>query len=129
MRLFKTKWFARFARKEKIEDAVLCEAIARAEKGLIDADLGGGLIKQRVARLGAGKPGGFRTVIAYRAGQKAFFIYGFAKSNQENFTPVELGAFQEVALTLFRMSDAEIALEIERGKQMEIVWNDEDIQK
>jgi hypothetical protein len=127
MRIFKTKWFVRFARKEKIENVVLCEAMARAEKGLIDADLGGGLIKQRIARPGAGKSGGFRTVVAYRAGEKAFFIYGFAKSTQENLTPVELGAFQEVALTLFGMSDAEIALEIKRGKQMEIMWNDEDL--
>ena len=52
MRVFKTRWFARFARQEKIADASLREAIARAEHGLVDADLGGGLIKQRVARQG-----------------------------------------------------------------------------
>jgi len=58
MRAFKTKWFARFARKEKIADATLVAAIERAERELIDADLGGGLIKQRVARQGKGRSGG-----------------------------------------------------------------------
>ena len=50
MRVFKTKEFVRFARKEKVGDGDLCAAIERAERGLIDAALGGGLIKQRIAR-------------------------------------------------------------------------------
>jgi hypothetical protein len=66
MQVFLTKWIARFARREKISSASLCEAIARAERGLIDADLGGGLIKQRVARAGKGRSGGYRTILAYR---------------------------------------------------------------
>ena len=57
MKLFKNAWFERFARKQKLDDAVLREAIQRAEQGLIDADLGGGVIKQRVARPGQGKSG------------------------------------------------------------------------
>jgi hypothetical protein len=64
MQVFKTKWFARFARNERIGAASLLEAIQRAERGLIDADLGGGLIKQRVARQGKGRSGGYRAVIA-----------------------------------------------------------------
>jgi len=67
LRIFKTKSFVRFARRERISDASLCEAIRRAERGLIDADLGGGVIKQRVARAGQGRSGGFRVLIAYRA--------------------------------------------------------------
>ena len=62
-RIFKTRWFERFARKEKIRNAVLLDAVARAEKGQLDADLGGGVIKQRVARPGQGKSGGYRTII------------------------------------------------------------------
>jgi hypothetical protein len=58
MQIFKTRWLARFARHERITDVSLREAIARAERGLIDADLGGGLIKQRVARQGQGRSGG-----------------------------------------------------------------------
>jgi len=64
LRIFRTKGFGRFQRKDDIDDAALREAIARAERGLIDANLGHGLIKQRVARRGEGKRGGFRTIIA-----------------------------------------------------------------
>jgi len=66
VRVFKGVWFAKFARKQRISNAALCEAVARAEAGLIDADLGGGVIKQRVARPGAGRSGGYRTVIFFR---------------------------------------------------------------
>jgi len=60
MRIFKNKPFTRFARKAGLDDPTLCEAIANVERGLIDADLGGSVIKQRIARLGKGKSGGFR---------------------------------------------------------------------
>jgi hypothetical protein len=95
MQVFKTRWFARFARQELILDATLLEAIARAEGGLIDADLGGGLIKQRVARQGRGRSGGYRTIIAYRTGGKAFFLHGFAKSDRDNIGEDELIAWKK----------------------------------
>jgi hypothetical protein len=66
VRVFKNKAFVRFARKAEIGDAALCEAIRDAERGLIAANLGGGVIKQRVARPGQGKSGGFRTLIVFR---------------------------------------------------------------
>lgn len=84
MRIFKTKWIARFVRRERIDDEGLKEAIARAERGIIDADLGGGLIKQRVARPGQGRSGGFRMIVAYRTEDLAFFLYGFAKNERDN---------------------------------------------
>ena len=74
MRIFKNAWFERFARKQNISDKAIAQAIERAEQGLIDADLGGGVIKQRVARPGQGKSGGFRTVILYRTTERAFFV-------------------------------------------------------
>ncbi len=86
LRIFRTKHFARFQRKERIDDAALCDAICRAERGLIDADLGHGLIKQRVARRAEGKSGGYRTIIAYRAGIRSVFLYGFAKNRQANIS-------------------------------------------
>ena len=129
MRIFKTKWFDRFARQENIGDAALRGAVERAERGLIDADLGGGLIKQRVARPGAGKSGGYRTIISYRTASKAIFIFGFAKSGQENLSAVELAAFREVSEALLRLSDLEIASEIKRGRQAEIEWNDKNLQE
>jgi hypothetical protein len=83
-RVFKTKWFERFARKERIRNLVLLDAIERAEKGQVDADLGGGVIKQRIARPEQGKSGGYRTIIFFRRGALAVFAYGFAKSDREN---------------------------------------------
>ncbi len=84
MRIFKTRWFARFARQEGLPDDSLLEAIQRAERGLVDADLGGGLIKQRLARQGQGRSGGYRVIIAYRAKGRAIFLFGFAKNELEN---------------------------------------------
>lgn len=83
-RVYKAKPIARFQRRERISDETLCLALADARGGLVEADLGGGLIKQRVARPGAGKRGGYRTVIAYRRGARAFFLLGFAKSTRAN---------------------------------------------
>ena len=84
MRIFKNKTFTRFARKAGIDDASLCKAVRDADQGLLDADLGGGVIKQRVARSGAGKSGGFRTLILFRIGTLAFFVHGFAKNERDN---------------------------------------------
>ncbi len=81
MRVFKNKPFARFARKAGLTDSALMKAVAEAERGLVDAVLGGGVIKQRVAREGGGKSGGFPTIILFRLGEMAFFVHGFAKSD------------------------------------------------
>jgi hypothetical protein len=74
MQILKNKPFARFARKADLNDVALCKAIASAQRGLIDADLGGGVIKQRIARPGRGKSGGFRAVILFKAGERAVFV-------------------------------------------------------
>ena len=105
MRVYKTKPFARFQRRERISAAALCTAILDAEAGLIEADLGGGLIKQRVARAGAGKRGGYRTVIAYRKGRRAFFLLGFAKSARANIDDDELAALKRRAAGLLASAD------------------------
>ena len=78
VRIFKSRWFQRFARKEGIPDAVICDAVARAEKGQIDADLGGEVIKQRIARPGQGKSKGYRVVVFFRRGVRSSFVYGFS---------------------------------------------------
>ena len=84
MRVFKNKWFAKFASKEGISDEKLTQAIRETEAGNIDADYGGGVIKQRIARPQEGKSGGYRSIILYRKEDKAFFVYGFAKNVMEN---------------------------------------------
>ena len=129
MRVFKSKWFAKFARKEGIADRELCGAVDRAARGLIDADLGGGLIKQRVARQGAGKSGGYRTVLAYRSGASAFFVFGFAKSDRENLDAVELLAFREIAGQLLKLDEAGIADQLALGQHMEIVCDGQELQE
>jgi DNA-binding transcriptional regulator YiaG len=90
VRIFKTKWLARFARREGIAHKSLREAIERAERGMIDADLGCGLIKQRVARQGQGRSGGYRMIVAFRAKLRSVFLFGFAKNERENIEPDEL---------------------------------------
>jgi hypothetical protein len=103
----------------------LQEAIARAERGLIDADLGGGLIKQRVARSGKGRSGGYRTIVAYRRGSKAIFLYGFAKSARENLNQDDLQSVREIA-TIWLPADArQIAEGIKEGELEEITFESE----
>jgi hypothetical protein len=120
MRVFKTRPFGRFARSEDISDDALREAVARAHAGRIDADLGGGVIKQRVARPGQGKSGGFRTVILFRRNARAFFVYGFAKSDRDNIQTDELKAFRKLAGELFRIDDRALAAALANGTITEI---------
>ncbi len=126
MHVFKTKWLARFARRERIADKSLSEAIERAERGLIDADLGGGLIKQRVAREGKGRSGGYRMMVAYRAQGRAVFLYAFAKNERDNIDPDELLSLREIAEDWLAADADKIALAVEDGALQE-VRDDEDI--
>ena len=96
MRIFKTKLLARFATREHLGDAGLVAAIRDAKNGLLGADLGGGIIKQRVARAGKGKRGGYRMLIAFRSGDRAIFLYGFAKSDRDNIDAAELLSLREI---------------------------------
>ena len=123
MRIFKNRWFVRFARKEKIGDAALCDAIRRAEMGLIDADLGGGLIKQRVARPGEGRSGGYRSIIVYRAGSSAFFVFGFAKSGRENLNAAETAGFKDLAAMLLPLDGTKLAEQVAFGELTEVFCN------
>jgi hypothetical protein len=97
LRVFKTRWFTRFTRGERISDARLSEAVHRVERGLVDADLGGGVIKQRVARPGQGRSGGYRVLIAYRPKTRSVFLFGFAKSARGNVEEDELDTARETA--------------------------------
>lgn len=120
MRILKNRWFAKFTHKQEITDTVLIGAIRRAEAGLIDADLGGGVIKQRVARQGAGKSGGYRTIILFRAAERSVFVFGFAKSGQANLTPRELREFRDAAAITLAFTDSQIKAEIDAGHLIEV---------
>ncbi len=97
--VYKNKPFARFAKKAKITDADLWKAAVQANEGIIDADLGGGVIKQRIARRGEGKSGGLRTIILFRKGDRAVYVFGFEKKDMANISPNDLVAFREYAAT------------------------------
>ena len=125
MRIFKTKWLARFARREGIDDRSLREAIERAEQGLIDADLGGGLIKQRVARPGRGRSGGYRMIVGYRVKDRAVFLLGFAKNERENIEDNELLSLRETAERWLAADTARIQKELELGNLQEINHDEE----
>ena len=121
MRVFKNTWFQRFARKERIADAALCDAVARAEKGQIDADLGGSVLKQRVARPGAGRSGGYRVILLFRSGDRALFAYGFAKSDRGNIGDDELAAFRQLAAEVLALSEVQLDALVGMGRFMEVV--------
>ena len=125
MRIFKLKAFARFQRRERIADIALSKAIGNAEAGIIDADLGGGLIKQRVARPGQGKSGGFRTVIAYRHGIRAVFMFGFAKSERANLDDDELAYWRQIGRDYLALNEKSVEAAIVAAELTEVDNGDE----
>jgi hypothetical protein len=129
VRVFVTKQFNRFARSERMSDAKLCEAIERAEGGLVDADLGGGLIKQRVARPGQGRSGGFRTVIAYRRLGRAVFLYGFAKNERDNIDADDLARLKKLAAVYLGATMPELETWCEEGELKEVTCDGEEVSK
>ena len=120
MRIFKTKAFTRFAEKAGIPVAALCRAVTDAERGLVAADLGGEVIKQRIARPGQGKSGGFRTLIVFRAGTRAIFVHGFAKNEKDNIEKDELVALKKLAAELLDYDDKTLARVVASGVLLEV---------
>jgi len=121
LRVFKNAWFGRFARKERISADALWEAVERAENGLVDADLGGGVIKQRIARPGAGKSKGYRSIVLYKQGERAFFVYGFPKSDLDNIRDDEEEQFKRAAKLILALTDEQIRQLIENGQFEEVM--------
>ena len=120
MKIYKTKEFARFARREHISDSRLIDAANRAKRSLIDADLGGGLIKQRVARQGEGRGGGYRTLMAFRTGTRIVFLYGFAKSERDNIGPDELVYWRRIATAALTLDEKLLRSMLNQRELMEV---------
>lgn len=118
--VYKSKAFARFARKARISDRDLWASAQLANQGAIDADLGGGVIKQRIARAGEGKSGGSRSIILFRAGSRAVFVYGFEKKERANIRQDELEAFRELAKVVLGYTESEIAQRVKDGAFIEL---------
>ena len=94
--------------------------MARAEKGQIDAGLGGEVIKQRIARPGRGKSKGYRTIILFRRGARAFFMYGFSKSQRANLNDDEEQQFREAAKIVLPLTEKQLTELLKRGDFVEV---------
>ena len=104
MAVYKTRWFDRWARKEELSTASLCAAVNEMSEGLIDADLGGGLVKKRIGRLGQGKSGGYRTLVATNKGNRWVFVFGFPKNERSNIDKDETEALKKLAAHLLSLT-------------------------
>lgn len=120
LRIFKTKWFDKFASKNSINDLTLIEAVERAKNGLIDADLGSGVIKQRIARKGQGKSGGYRSIIIINYKDRAFFVFGFPKNERDNLRQDEVEEYRGMAQSLLLTTERDLSKLLDRGKFVEV---------
>lgn len=119
-RVFKTRHFSRWMRKTELTDQALCLAVVEMVRGLIDADLGAGVVKKRIALPGRGKSGGARTLLATNKGNRWFFLFGFEKNERANVADDELAALQELAKELLTRSFAELDTAVADGTLLEI---------
>ena len=119
-RVFKTRHFNRWMRKSGVSDGTLCQAVEEMARGLIDADLGGGLVKKRVGLPGRGKRGGARTLVATNKGNRWFFVFGFEKNERANIGDEELEALQEIAADLLARTARQLSEALEDDSLQEI---------
>ena len=104
IRIYKLKWFKRWANKEGLSDSLIKLAVAEMLEGLVDADLGANVYKKRVPLLGQGKSRSLRTLIAFQVDNKAFFIYGFSKNARSNINVKEMKSLKVLAKELLNYS-------------------------
>lgn len=124
MRIFKSKQFKKWADKEKLTDIVLTQAIREMENGLVDANLGGHVFKKRISISGQGKSGGLRTILAFKTNTMSFFMFGFAKNEQDNINKDELKALKLMAKELLSYKDAKLNQALLHGALLEVINNE-----
>lgn len=124
MGFYKVKSFDRFARRHRLLDKQLVGVAGDLLKGRVDADLGGGVYKQRVGKAGAGKSGGFRVILVHRAGRHVFFVLGFEKSDRGNVSLWELKALKRQATVLSGLSDQQISQAVAAGALVEVGYEE-----
>jgi hypothetical protein len=120
MVIYKTRWFARWARKEGLSDKALRLAVEEMAQGLFEADLGGDLLKKRIARPGEGKRGGYRTLVATNRASRWIFVYGFAKNVRSNIDSDEELALKKLAATLLKLTPAALIKAQTAGEILEV---------
>ena len=124
-RVFKTRHFSRWMRKTELIDRALCQAVEEMAQGLIDADLGGSIVKKRVGLAGRGKRGGARTLVATNKGNRWFFVFGFEKNERANISDKELEALQEIAADLLARTAQQLNKASEDDSLQEICHDDQ----
>lgn len=124
-RVFKTRHFSHWMRKTELTDRALCQAVEEMARGLIDADLGGGIVKKRVGLAGRGKRGGARTLVATNKGNRWFFVFGFEKNERANISDEELEALQDVAADWLARTARQLNEAIEDDSLQEICHDDQ----
>lgn len=112
-------------RKTELSDSALCAAVAEMATGLIDADMGGGVYKKRVALAGRGKSGGARTLVATNRGSRWFFIFGFEKNERATISTREVEAVQRIASDLLRLNSSELDAHVASEALKEICHDSE----
>lgn len=122
MRIFKYRIFRQWAKSEGLSDSLLSDAIEEIEKGLYEANLGGGLYKKRIAKKGRGKSGGYRTILAFKQGNRAVFMYGFPKNERDNISDKEERAYKKLAKYFLEISNEKIRSLIENGEIFEVKY-------
>jgi hypothetical protein len=120
-RILKTKPFNRWALRADLGDTALLAAVQEIEQGLIDGDLGGGVLKKRVGVPGRGKSGGARVVLATNRGDRWFFMFGFLKSQRASISPRELAALRELARDLLNLNEKQIDAQTKCGALEEVI--------
>lgn len=125
-RVFKNRWFDRWARRERIADKALLDAAKEIATGKVEADLGGCLFKKRLARPGEGKRGGYRTVVGYKTAepQRLIFLYAFSKNVKENISVKEEAALTLVAKAFISASDEQVEELLLSGSVVEVAYNE-----
>ena len=120
MAIYKTRWFDRWAKKQRLSEAALCKAVREMNAGLYDADLGSGLFKKRIGRPGEGKRGGFRTLVATNKGDRWIFVFGFPKNERSNIDKDEQEALKKLAIYMLSLSSPAIGKAESDGELMEV---------
>jgi hypothetical protein len=126
MAIYKTRWFNRWAKDQKLNDSSLCNAVAEMAAGLYDADLGGGLFKKRIARSGKGKRAGFRTLVATNKDDSWFFVFGFPKNERSNIDQDEKEALKKLSSKLLSLTAEALETAKLKDELIEVICNEEE---
>ncbi len=124
-RIFRTRTFTRWMRKTGLSDAALCRAVSEMTQGLVDADLGGNVVKKRIALPGQGKRGGARVIVATKMTDRWFFLYGFGKNERANIDKKELRVLHEVAKKLLALNDRQLTHALSVSEIVEVYTGDD----